>query len=421
MAVAEICRRLDGIPLALELATARTRALTVEQIAARLDQRFQLLTGGNRAALPRQQTLAALVDWSYDLLAEAERMLFNRLAVFAGGFDLEAAEAVCGGETVGWQGKPTEPKPTSPANLVLPSLAELVDKSLVVAGRGAEDERYSLPETLRQYGWERLVAAGELDRLRERHRDWCLVLAERHSTELHGPDATTHFACLAAEHDNLRAALAWCLERDADTGLHLAMDLEFFWMSRGHEVGGRRWIEALLAPATKESQLRARALIWLAISLRDQGDFATAGAHATKGLAVAHVVGSSPDTAEALVLLGSLATAQGDCVQTRALVADGLALARQVGDVIRTCWGLAHLGEVFRYDGDYRQAQASFEEYLAIARESRDDWGIGDATSGLGGSAKSAGDVERGELLLRESVACFRRVGDKPGIGWSLG
>jgi non-specific serine/threonine protein kinase len=251
-ALAQICRRLDGIPLALELAAARTRALTVGQIAARLDGRFQLLVGGNRAALPRQQTLAATVEWSYDLLTALDRTLFNRLAVFAGGFDLEAAEQVCEGSPLA-------------AEDILGLLAGLVERSLVVAELGEDGmERYSLLETLRAYGQERLMAAGEVAQTRDRHRKWCLALAAHAEANLGGARRKEWLDRLDREIDNLRMALEWCQAGDAGlgSGLMLASALMEFWRHRGHVAEGRRHLDALLerAPLSVDARVRERAL-----------------------------------------------------------------------------------------------------------------------------------------------------------------
>lgn len=408
-AVAQVCRRLDGIPLALELAAARTQTLTVEQIAARLNRRFGLLTGGNRAALPRQQTLAATVSWSYDLLTEPERRLFNRLSVFAGGFDLEAAERVCADAPLAGED-------------VLDLLTGLVQKSMVVAEAGEGDvKRYFLFETLRAWGWDQLLAAGEANGLRNRHRDWYAALAERVAPNLFGFNVARAVARLTAEHDNLRMALTWCLERDADVGLNLAVTLGHFWESRGHEVEGRRWIESLLARASSNAAVRARALFCIAVWLRDWGDFATAMSRAEESLVLAHEAGSAADIGAALTLLGSLAMARGEYDRAELLMAEGLGLARKAGNAGQLSFALTHLGELYLYAGDDARARACFDEHLAIVRADGSDWGIGDATSGLGTVARSTGDVQRAEELLRESVDRFRKIGDKPGTGWSLG
>ena len=246
-AVARICQRLDGLPLALELAAARTRVLSVEQIAARLDDRFRLLTAGSRTAPPQQQTLRASMDWSHDLLSEAERALFARLSVFAGGFSLEAAEQVCAG---------APGDPVLDAADVLDLLSQLVDKSLVVAVYAADDgsapagpaeTRYRLPETVREYGAERLAARGEAAAIRQAHTRYFSGLAEEAGPALSGPRQRSWHDLLEREHDNLRGALRAALDGDDPaTALRMGYGLWKFWAVRGHHAEGRRWLEEAL-------------------------------------------------------------------------------------------------------------------------------------------------------------------------------
>jgi predicted ATPase len=211
-ALAKVCLRLDGIPLAVELAAARVRVLTIEQIATRLDDRFRLLTGGSRTAMRRQQTLRALIDWSYDLLSVEERILFRRLAVFAGGWTLEAAEAVCPGTGL-------------KEDDVLDLLTALADKSLVVFEGQGEEKRYRFLETVRAYAGEKLFDFEEAALIRRQHCDWCLVLAEKAEPELFGPKTPIWIRRLEADYANIRAALDWCLETDVESGLRLGGSL----------------------------------------------------------------------------------------------------------------------------------------------------------------------------------------------------
>ena len=228
LAVAQVCHRLDGIPLAIELAATRVKVLPVHQIAARLDDRFRLLTGGSRTALPRQQTLRAVMDWSYILLSEKERTLLRRLSVFAGGWTLDAAEAVCSGNRI----ETVE---------VLDLLAQLVDRSLVAVDREDAEARYRLLDTVRQYAREKLQDSGEETEVHGRHREWFLDLAERTEPELLGPEQGVWLARLEAEHDNLRAALTWSQQEEegGEAGLRLAGALGRFWWMRGHLTEGR--------------------------------------------------------------------------------------------------------------------------------------------------------------------------------------
>lgn len=233
-AIAEVCRQLDGIPLAIELAAARINVLSAEQIANRLQDRFRLLVGAHRTGSARQRTLRAALDWSYGLLSSTEQRLFNRLSVFAGGWTLEAAEAICAGDGIA-------------GDDVLELTARLVEHSLVLADDEFSGERrYRMLETLRQYARQNLDAAGEAGAVCERHCDWYVGFGKRAESELSGPRQADWFERLAVEHDNLRAALAHALATNPEAGLELGTSLTWFWLLRGHVPEGRGWLEALL-------------------------------------------------------------------------------------------------------------------------------------------------------------------------------
>jgi predicted ATPase len=248
-AVVQVCQHLDGIPLAIELAAARVKVLSVEQIAARLDDRFRLLTGGSQTVLPRHQTLGAAIDWSYNLLSEAERVMLRRLSVFAGGWTLEAAETVCAGSEVD-------------AGSILDLMASLVDKSLVIAETQGGEARYRPLETVRQYAWERLAESHEVTDLRRRHRDWFLEFAERAEPKLLGPEQVRWLERLEADHDNLRAALEWTRrEQNTEFSLRLAGALHYFWFMRSNQSEGREWLEdALSRNEAVPARVRAKAV-----------------------------------------------------------------------------------------------------------------------------------------------------------------
>jgi non-specific serine/threonine protein kinase len=376
-AVAQICRHLDGIPLAIELAATRVKALAVEQIAARLDQRFQLLTAGNRVALPRHQTLAAMVAWSYDLLAETERTLFNRLSVFVGGFTLEAAEAVCGDEQPG----------TSIRSGVIERLSGLVDKSLVVTDGGEHGvERYHLLETLRQYGRERLGAAGEAEIIQRRHAAHYLDLAEDAEPHLFRPAQLVYLARLDLEWDNLRAALRWYLDcGEAEEGLRLVAALEFFFWYRGVDTTeGYAWRTQLLRlpGETRPSAARAIAVLWAGTTARN---------------AVGRDAG-------------------------RRLLAEALAMAQQVEDERVLAWVMHRIS---RFGGpDHERWYGATEQELAegalaLYRAARDRWGIAVTLSWLGHLAFHRGDPEQARFLLAESLATARAVGDRHAVAFA--
>jgi predicted ATPase/DNA-binding SARP family transcriptional activator len=270
--VVQLCHQLDGMPLAIELAAARAKTLPVEQIAARVDDRFRLLTGGSRTALPRQQTLRATIDWSYDLLTEAERALLRRTSVFAGGWTLGAAEGVCGGEgaldaqrlTLDSEPLSVERRATSVD--VLDLLTSLVEKSLVLYEERGSEARYRLLETVRQYSRDRLLEAGEAEAVQGRHRDWFLALAEEAFSELWGREAGAWLERLETEHDNFRGALEWSGKHEPEGALRMAGALWRFWLVRGYLGEGRERLEAALREAEGRAELRrsgarARALV----------------------------------------------------------------------------------------------------------------------------------------------------------------
>ncbi|PYO39393.1 MAG: XRE family transcriptional regulator, partial [Gemmatimonadetes bacterium] len=410
-AVAEVCVRLDGIPLAIELAAARVPVLTPEQLAARLDDRFRLLVGGSRSALPRQQTLRATVDWSYDLLAEPERRLFDRLSVFAGGWSLEAAEAVGAGDGVDPSG-------------VLDLLGRLVAKSLVVADPGPEGAmRYRLLETIRAYGREKLHEAGEEAALGQRHLDWCLALAERAEPELLGRNQAAWLDRLETEHDNLRAALRWCLESgDGETGLRLAGALGRFWFVRGYLSEGSRWFEQLFAlPSTMTAEdARAKALSAAGLLAAVRGDHERAGRFLEEALALWRELGDKHRIARSLNNLGGLAYQQGEYRTARCWYEEALALWREVGDQRGIANQVISLGVLARQEGDYQQAAQLCEGALALFEERGDQEGIALASMVLGAVAHNRGDTERAQALLKESLIVFSELGDKSNIAECL-
>jgi predicted ATPase/DNA-binding SARP family transcriptional activator len=356
-AVAALCTRLDGLPLAIELAAARVRVLTPEQLTARLGDRFRLLTGGGRTALPRQQTLRATVDWSHDLLSEEERALFRRLAVFAGGFSLDAAEEVGAGEGL------------EPAD-VLDRLTGLVDKSLVVAeaheaaeARGGE-ARYRLLETLRQYAEDKLLQAGEAAAVRDRHRDWCLALARRATREEGGPGALEWNARVRAETDNVRAALTWCASREdgAPRGMELIAVPSLFYEAFGHSDEYRWWLERFLRLVPARTPARARALLHLVTLLLWQHDFTRAEAAAAEAAAIFEEVGDAAGAAEARGTLGVVHGNLGDYARAHAHLEASLAAARTRSDQAQIIRFTRDIGLVCIAGRDFSSARAALTE-----------------------------------------------------------
>jgi predicted ATPase/DNA-binding SARP family transcriptional activator len=410
-AVAQVCCRLDGLPLAIELAAVRVRALPVEQIAARLDDRFRLLTGGSRTALPRQQTLRAMVDWSYDLLSEEERALLRRLSVFAGGWSLEAAEGVCAG--VGVAGEE-----------VLDLLGRLVDKSLVLVEELEGASRYHLLETIRQYGAEKLQRSGEEAVWRGRHRDWFLGWAEAAAPQLRGAAQREWLARLEGEHDNLRAALAWCTERgDAEAGLRLGGPLSRFWAVRGYFSEGRERFAKLLSLPGAEKLLGARAEAlrgagWLA---RLQGDTQSARVLFEESETICRQLDDQHGIAQSLNNLGVVAGHQGEFEAARGLYEESLAIQRQLGDQHGIAASLHNLGMIALDQGEYEAARALHEESLAIQRELGNQQGIAASLSSLGNVARLRGEYEAARGFSEQSLAICRQLGDQRAIAILIG
>ena len=411
-AVAQICHRLDGIPLAIELAAARVRVLEVEEITTRLDEDFRLLTGGSRTALPRQQTLRAMIDWSYNLLSEKERILFNRLSVFMGGWTLEAAEAICSGEDID-------------SYEVLDLLTSLVDKSLVITegvysgDGGGGKKRYHLLETVRQYARDRILDSGESPSLRDRHLEWCLDLVERADPELRGPNQVEWLDTLEAEHDNLRAALEWSLGKEnGEMGLQLAAALWLFWNVRGYSGEGGEWLERVLSgkiddPAsTRIMAARAKALCGSANFFL--GAHTVAQSRLEESIKIWGELGNKSGIAESLSTLGVLKFVQGNFGQSKSLLEESLSLYRVIGDK----WGIADslmwLGKVVgEFEGDYETAGTLLKESLPLFREVGDRRGLAHVLIGLGDTMVRQGDHEDARVLVEEALVLSRELGYK--------
>jgi predicted ATPase len=418
-AISRICRRLDGVPLAIELAAARVGVIPVSQILARLDDRLHLLTGGSRTALPRQRTLRATLDWSYDLPSEAERLLFRRLSVFAGGWTLEAAETMA------------EPRSGIRSNEVLDLLGQLVGQSVVMVDEhnraGAHAARYRLLETLREYGQGRLLESGEGETARRRHLDYFLGLAEEGESKRYGADEAGWLERLEVEHDNLRAALAWAIEaEETGPGLRLGGALWRLWSTRGYAGEGRRQLARLLALAGSspgaasnraEDGWRARALLAAGSLSLEVGDCRAARSLCEESLGLWRALGDMGGVADSLAALGETEESQGGYAAAGSLFAQGLAIRRDLGDR----WGIANsldrLGRLSYYQGDYDLARDRGEAALAIRRDLADRRGIAQSLTVLGSIASHRGDYEAARSLKEESLAISRELGDKSSIG----
>jgi len=396
-AVAEICRRLDDLPLALELAAARVKALSPAQVLERLEHRLPLLTGGARDAPERQRTLRATIEWSYDLLTDEERSLFARLSVFRGGCTLEAAEEVVGGS--------------------LDVLQSLVDKSLL---RHAE-ERFWMLETIREYSAERLDIQGDGDSLRLRHADYFLRLAEEAEPHLTGSQQAPWLERLEAEHDNFRLSLDSL--RRADRGgeeLRLVGALMRFWYLHGHLREGSSRSEEALAAHDDQSQPRLKALFGAGLLAHRLGDYQRADALGQERLVLARRLEDAEAVASSMIGLGLPAQALGDYERAAAAYTEGAELARAGGHTWILAVATGNLGDLALEQGDYAQARARFEDALGLFRDLGDERKIVEGLVNLGYLAAREGRSDEAEALLRESLEYAEALVDKELAIWCL-
>jgi predicted ATPase len=446
-AVIEICARLDGLPLAIELAAARVKVLSPSSMLARLASRLQLLTGGARDLPQRQQTLRAAIDWSYDLLSAAEQKLFRRLSVFVGGCTLEGVEAVC------------NTKGDLDLDL-LDGIASMVDKSLMQqAGHANGESRFAMLETIREYAREKLEASGEDGSTKRAHAAYCLVLAEEAAGDQSGAVAAEWRERFTLEHDNFRAGLEWLTETgDAEWGLRLGTALFRFWETGEYLAEGRDSLGKLLMipGAAAPTKARARALFAAGVLATEQGDYSAANALMGESLDIARHLGDKQGVAVSLNALavvardnGELAAAhtlfqeslvvwrelgdlkaiaralsnlanvlklQGEHEHARSLYAECLAIFEGLGDRTGVAWSLNYHGDVARDQGDTVAARALYERGLEIFRELGDRWGIASTLADLGTLAREARDCAASQRLYRESLKIFRELDHKRGI-----
>ena len=427
-AVAEICCRLDGIPLAIELAAVRVKALPVQDIAARLDHSLHLLTVGSRSAPSRHQSLQAALDWGFALLSGPERTLFTHLAIFRGGFSLAAAEAVCADAESGSADAPVVLR----GNDVLDLLANLIDKSLVVRehreDRG-EGGRYRLLEVIRQFATERLFESGEERTIRNRHLTYFLGLAEGVASELRGPHQVEWLNRLERDYDNLRAAGAWAQAAPGheEEGMRLVAALLWFWRLRGHPGEARRWSDAALVNANRSgsgshSPARAGALACAGFMAWYQGDLETARSSLEESMVISRGLGAQGRWSLSLVLqgLGNVATDCRDEPAAHEFFAESLALRRELGDPWGLALSLGDLGARQLADGDFETARTSYMEALEIARQTGDRRLVATQLSGLASLAAAQGDVSRAVTLYAEALPLDAELHDRWGAAGRL-
>jgi predicted ATPase len=446
-AVIEICTRLDGLPLAIELAAARVKVLSPSSMCTRLASRLQLLTGGARDLPQRQQTLRAAFDWSHDLLSPAEQKLFRRLSVFVGGCTLEGVEAVC------------DTKGDLELDL-LDGMSSMVDKSLLQQFEQANGEsRFAMLQTIREYAREKLEASGEDAATKRTHAAYCLVLAEEAAAAQGGAERTEGRERVALEHDNFRAGLDWLTESgDADWGLRLGTALFRFWESHEYLAEGRDSLAKVLRipAAAAPTKARARAVFAAGVLATEQGDFAAADALMMESLEIGRKLGDTQGVAvtvnaravlardqgnvalahslfqESLTLwrelgdlqaiaralsnLASVLKMQGEYDLARSLCAECRAIFEGLGDRTGAAWSLNNEGDIARDQGDSAAARALFEQALAIFRELDDRWGIAGTLADLGALAREEHNCSAALVLFRESLKIFQQLEHKRGI-----
>ena len=410
-AVTEICARLDGLPLAIELAAARVKVLSPSSMRTRLASRLQLLTGGARDLPQRQQTLRAAIDWSYDLLSAAEQKLFRRLSVFGGGCTLEGVEAVC------------DTKRDLDLDL-LDGMASMVDKSLLQQVEQANGEsRFVMLETIREYALEKLEASGEEALTKRAHAAYCLVLAEEEATEQSGAQGAERLERFALEYDNFRAGLEWLTETgDAEWGLRLGAALFRFWETREYLAEGRDRLGKLLKlrGAAAPTKARARALFAAGVLAGEQGDYASADALIRESLDIARQLRDKQGVAVSLNALAVFARDRGDAALAHSLFEESLVPWRELGDQKAVARSLSNLANVVKLQGDYPRARSLYAECLSIFQGLGDQTGVAWSLNYQGDVARDQGDSAAARTLYEQGLAIFRQLGDRWGIAGTL-
>lgn len=409
-AVVRICRELDGLPLAIELAAVRVRSLSPKQIVDRLSDRYRLLTSGPRAVAPRHQSLQALVDWSYDLCSTEEQLLWARASVFAGGFDLEALEQVCSGESIDTED-------------VIDLVADLINKSILIKDGPGSPARYRMLETIREHGRQRLAASGDEDRMRRRHRDHYRRLAERASERVFGRYQVEWFGRLLLEHANMRLALEYCRDHPEErpTGLRLATDLLYHWITSYYLHEGRKWLDTMLA-ATQDQHTPTRAdglwsTGWLAII---QGDIPSAKSLLAEGRELAEELEFQRAAGYVALFSGMAAMYTGEATTALDLYAEALRHHRTVGNPHGIASTLIQSSLTHSFLGDYERAIALGEECVAVCDSVGDIWHKSYARMAMGVEVWVRGDTRKATVFERESLRFNQTMDDCLGIALNI-
>jgi predicted ATPase/DNA-binding SARP family transcriptional activator len=412
--IAQICQRLDGIPLAIELAAGRTSLLAVEQILKRLDDRFNLLTGGLRTALPRHQTLRATIEWSYDLLSEQERLLFRRLAVFMGGWTLEASEEVCAEDSI----ESTD---------ILDLLAQLISKSLVwVDISDSGETRYRRLETIRQFGREKLFETAEATPLQDRHLAYFMDLAEQADKEIHGPNQIEWMDRLEKEIDNFRSALGWCMsEQNTESVLRLLSMLGWTWGWRGHFVETSIWFDKIraLPDVSDYPALYATLLNYMGQESWWLGDFSHARSVLEESQAIWMKLGADGERglADALECLGNVSLFhEADIKTAQSSFEQCFELYQRYGDQRGMTWAMLDLGSVAFVQGHHARAEEQFMKGLAKFQELGDKFSVAYILTGLGELTRFLGDYERADKFYEQNLKIYRELGIRFSLAWPL-
>jgi non-specific serine/threonine protein kinase len=406
--IAQICQHLDGIPLAIELAAARMRSMTAEEIAVHLDDRFNLLNQGSRAAKPHHQTLRAAIDWSYDLLTEKERILFRRLSAFAGGWTLEAAESICDQESL-------------ERGDIFAILSHLVDKSLVNVEINNDTSRFQMLETIREYARKKLFESDENEIIHRSHLDFFTHWMEQVEPKLHGPEQIHWLDQIETEYNNLRVAMQWAINNDVETGLQLAGSLGWFWFVRGYPSEGIEWLNALIAYHTPRTEAQVAVLGRKAMLSSLTGDFESV-VKLTETVLKSEGVGNPRDIAWALRGKAIFAAWSGENTQLAITWAEqAIALSQSVGDEWHYGMSLFTLGDAYLHGAkDYAIAEQVHENGLKVLRRIGDKFGIAHVLLSLGFNYLRQGNYARAAELEAETLGLLRELGDKAGIGWAL-
>lgn len=402
-----ICSRLEGLPLAIELAAARVKLLSPGALLSRLENRLDLLTGGSRDLPERQRTMRGAVAWSYDLLTEEEKAGFRELSVFSGGFRIEAADRIC-----------SEQKGTS----LLDIIGSLIDKSLIVQKDLSDGEsRFRMLDVVREFALEMLNAEGEGQSIQRRHADFFAELAETAEPQLQGAESERWLARLEEDHDNMRAALNWSLVKAPETGIRLVVALRNYWLVKSHLTEGFGWLKAASeAGFDPPASLRFKLLNGLGLAARFRGDFETAKNAYEKGLNAGIEAGDRPGTALSNRGLGLVSMQQGDLAAARLYFDAGLAISRDLNDRYGIAMSLSFLGDLARTEGRYEDARPQFEEAVELFRGLENRTAVSDALNNLGAALVCLGQVTEAEDCFAKALDSAKGLSNRITISCSL-